>query len=93
LKTPSDIYNNASGTPIMESKVVYAFSVLKNRKAPEGSNIHVEILRLVNSGKLCPRKFVNKFVYLGLILSNQDVYKKEIRNKIQMSKAALNAAQ
>jgi len=51
--SPNSIFNNASGPSIMKSKVIYAFSILKNRKAQGKDNIHAELLKLVNITKLC----------------------------------------
>lgn len=50
---PKDIPNNASGPPILESEVTYAFSTLRNRKSPGKDNIHAEVLKLINTKKLC----------------------------------------
>jgi hypothetical protein len=50
---PSSIFSNISGSPIMQSEVVYAFSTLKNRKVLGEHNIHMEVLKLVNTKKFC----------------------------------------
>jgi len=45
-----NISSNTSDPSIMESKVVYTLSALKNKKGEE--NIHAEVLKLVNTRKL-----------------------------------------
>jgi len=42
----------------MESEVIYRLSAFKNGKAPEEDNIHADMLRLINTGKLCLTRFI-----------------------------------
>jgi hypothetical protein len=37
----------------MESEIIYALSTLKNGKASGEDNIYAEMLKLMNTGKLC----------------------------------------
>jgi len=53
LVAPSNVSSNTSGLSIMESEIISAFSALKKRKAPGEKNIHGELLKLMNTKKLC----------------------------------------
>jgi hypothetical protein len=50
---PSNISSNASGLPVMESEVIYAFSALstRNRKTSGKDNIYTEVFKLITIKK------------------------------------------
>jgi len=57
LMTLTGICSNASDPSILESEMVYSFSILKNRKVPGENNIqlvtYAEIRKLVSTKKFC----------------------------------------